>query len=144
VTHDDEPYESPLKAQLQERLQNAPVGYRDLFAEALRRLDHTNPQRIRTLLPPDVLEFYQKSAQRAAALAPLISHSHESGCYIESIILDHGLAQLSLRSLFVMAWQRMVMPTPLTVDQLAPYYAHQSRAGSVSRLVGVRTSPRVP
>jgi len=132
----DAPYESPLKRQLEERLQNAPESYRDLFAVALARLDHTNPEQVKALLPPDALEFYQKSALRSAALAPLIKHSHESACYIESIVLNHGLAQLALRTLFVMAWQRALMPTPLTREQLAPYYAHVSAAGSVHRLVG--------
>jgi hypothetical protein len=90
---------------------------------------------VKALLPPDALDFYQKSALRSAALAPLIKHSHEAACYIESIVLEHGLAQLALRTIFVMAWQRALMPTPVTREQLAPYYAEVSAAGSVHRLV---------
>ena len=136
----DEPkYESPAKRQLEESLakmgQFASPVIRKAVEDAIANLDHTDPQKVGDLLPSETRAFYLHTALRSAALLPLIKHSHESGCFIESIILDHGLVQFALRGLYVMAWQRAVMPTALTPKQLAPYYREASRQGQVKALI---------
>lgn len=132
-------YESPVKKQLQEALAKmgtfASPAIRKTVEDAIANLDHTNPERVRELLPPDVLTFYQHTVVRAATLVPLIKHSHDAGCFIESILLDHGLVQFSLRGIYVMAWQRAVMPAPLTSAQLKPYYKQRSPQGNVFPLI---------
>jgi hypothetical protein len=139
MDNDEPPHESPAKKQLEEGLAKmgkfaSPV-IQKVVADALANLDHTNPQKVRDLLPPETHAFYLQTSQRCATLMPLIKRAHENGCFIESIVLAHGLIQFSLRGLYVMAWQRAVMPTPLTIEQLAPYYKQRHRKGDVHPLI---------
>jgi hypothetical protein len=141
MSGDDAKYESPAKKQLEDALakmgQFASPKIRRIVGEAIANLDHTNPQEVRELLPPEALAFYQHTTIRAATLVPLIKQAHDSRCFIESIILSHGVVQFALRGLYVMAWQRAVMPTRLTPEQLAPYYKQRSRQGDVYPLIEV-------
>jgi hypothetical protein len=134
------PYLSPAKKELEETLARTrhvlTPEIRQMVEDAIASLDHTDPKVVRELLLPDALAFFQFTSMRARVLAPLIKQSHDRGCFIESIVLDHGLVQFALRGLYVMAWQRAVMPTPLTPQQLAPFYLHQSKRGDVHWLVG--------
>ena len=134
-------YESPVKRQIEEGLAKmgkfASPRLRALVEEALAKIDRTDPKRVVELLPPEVLAFYRHTVIRAVALTPLIKHAHDSGCYIESIVLSHGLIQFALRGLYVLAWQRAVLPQPLSAADLAPYYQQRSRQGDVFPLVEV-------
>ena len=139
--NDEEPkYESPAKRQLEEGLSKmgrfASPEIRKIVEDALAKLDHTTPRKVVQLLPPETAIFYLYTAKRVQTLVPLIKHAHESKCFVETIILGHGIIQFALRGLYVMAWQRAIMPTPLTTDQLAPYYKKPSRLGDVYRLIG--------
>jgi hypothetical protein len=137
----DPKYESPSKKELEETLAKygklLPPEIRGQLEQAIATLDHTDPKQIVQLLPQSVLAFYQHTLARTGALAPLIVKAHYAGCYIESIILSHGLIQFALRSLYVLAWQRMVLPTPLTEGQLAPYYKQGLKKGDVFQLIAV-------
>lgn len=139
MTDERPKYESPAKRQLEEALAKlgplAAPAIRKGAEDALASLDHTDPQEVRQLLPAETQAFYGHTAVRAATLVPLVKHAQDAGCYIESIILSHGLIQFALRGLYVMAWQRAVMPQPLTPDQLAPYYKQRSRQGDVYPLM---------
>jgi hypothetical protein len=139
MTDEAPTYESPVKRQLEQALAklgtHASPEVRKSLEDALARLDHTDPIKVRELLPKNTLTFYQHTLIRGMSLVPLIKHSHDSGCFIESIILDHGLIQFALRGLYVLAWQRAVMPTSLTTDQLAPFYKQRSRQGDVYPLI---------
>jgi hypothetical protein len=132
-------YESPVKRQIEQGLATmgkfASPRLRALVEEAVANIDHTDPKRIVELLPPEVLAFYRYTVVRAVALTPLIKHAHESGCYIESIILSHGLIQFALRGLYVLAWQRAVLPRSLSTEELKPYYRQRSREGDVFPLI---------
>ena len=103
--------------------------------DAIAGLDHTDPETVREKLPIEVLEFYQQTIIRAHALVPMVKHANEARCYIEAIVLAHGLIQLSLRSLYVLAWQRAVLPEGLTTKELAPFFKQKSRKGDVFHLV---------
>ena len=135
MVEQERPYESPLKQQIEERLRTARPEMRSLWEDALQRLDHTDPRKIGELLPPRTYDFYLQTAQRALTLMPLAQHAHEAGCYIESIVLFHGLALFCLRGLLGLAWQRAVMPRPLTPDELRPYDSKNTRPGEMPRLV---------
>jgi hypothetical protein len=134
-------YESPSKRELEEILakhgQYLSSAIRKHVEDAIAGLDHTDPAEVLKLLPAPVLAFYQHTLARGVALTPLIAKAHEAGCYIESIILSHGLIQFALRGLYVLAWQRTVLPRALTETELAPYYKQNSRQGAVFALVGV-------
>jgi hypothetical protein len=134
-------YESPSKRELEELLakhgQYLSSKIRKHVEDAIGNLDHTDPGEVIKLLPSPVLAFYQHTLARAVALTPLIAKAHQAGCFIESIILSHGLIQFALRGLYVVAWQRTILPSALSDTQLAPYYKQGSRQGDVSRLVAV-------
>lgn len=139
MSDEGQPYRSPAERQLKDTL--AKHGHvlspeiRAMVETAISSLDHTDPKAVRELLPPSVLEFLQFTSVRAHALVPLIAKAHEGGFFIEAIVLEHGLVQFSLRGLYVLAWQRAVMPIPLTAEQLAPFYEHNSKKGAVHWLV---------
>jgi hypothetical protein len=86
-------------------------------------------------LPETALAFYQHTLARSIALAPLIAKAHQAGCHVEAITLSHGLIQFALRGLYVLAWQRAVLPRALTESELAPYYTQGSRRGDVLSLI---------
>jgi hypothetical protein len=136
---DDAGYVSPSKKQLEDALAKmgrfASPRLRETVENAIANLDHTDPAKVRELLPPDVHAFYQHTTVRAATLTPLIKQAHDAGCFIEAIILSHGMIQFALRGLYVMAWQRAVMPRPLTPDELAPYYQQGDSRGDVHALI---------
>ena len=141
VVPEESKYESPGKKQLEEGLAKmgtfASPAFRKMITDTIAKLDHTDPRKVRDLLPPEAHAFYVETSVRAARLVPLIKQAHENGCFIESIVLSHGMIQFSLRGLYVMAWQRAVMPVPLTAEQLAPYYKQRSRQGDVYPLIEV-------
>jgi hypothetical protein len=132
-------HESPFKKQLEDSLvqmgEFATPEIRKIAEDAIAKLDHTHPGEVTSLLPPDTLAFYQHTTERAGALIPLGQRAHDAGCFIEAIILQHGLIQFALRGVFILAWQRALMPNPLSVEQLAPFYKHRSKAGDVHHLV---------
>lgn len=138
---DQEPvkYQSPSKKELEDILakhrQHLSPKVLKHVEEALAGLDHTDPREVVKLLPAPVLAFYQHSLVRALALTPLIAKAHAAGCYIESIILSHGLVQFALRGLYVLAWQRSVLPTALSEHLLVPYYKQGGGLGDVFRLI---------
>src|SRR5258708_9233821 len=131
MAEDGPAYESPLKRQIEERIRTAPPGMRDLFVEALGKLDHTDPRKVLELMPAGTRDVYERTALRARDLMPLAQHAHEAGCYIESLILFHGLALFCLPALFVLAWQRAIMPRPLTPEKVRRLLPHpiQPRRG---------------
>ena len=135
----DDSYESPLKRQLEDNLAKmgrfAPPRTRQLIEEAISKIDHTDPKAVIGALPAEAAAFYRLAVQRGVALVPMIKHAHESQCDIETIILSHGLIQFSLRGLYVLAWQRAVLPRELTASELAPFYKHKSREGDVFPLI---------
>lgn len=135
----DDSYESPLKRNLEDGLEKmgnvVSPRTRKLVEDAIARIDHTNPQQLVAALPSEVAAYYRLAVQRGITLVPLIKHAHESRCDIETIILSHGLIQFSLRGLYVLAWQRALLPKPLTPNELAPFYKHKSRQGDVFPLV---------
>ncbi len=135
MAEDDPPYESPLKRQIEERIRTAPPGMRDLFVEALGKLDHTDPRKVLELMPAGTRDVYERTALRARDLMPLAQHAHEAGCYIESLILFHGLALFCLRALFVLAWQRAIMPRPLTPEKVRRFDPTKSKPGEVGKLI---------
>jgi hypothetical protein len=49
--------------------------------------------------------------------------------------IDPALIQFALRGLYVLAWQRTVLPRALQESELAPYYKQGSRRGDVFALV---------
>jgi hypothetical protein len=103
---------------------------------AITGLDHTDPREVVKLLPAPVLAFYQHTVTRSFVLTPLIAKAHAAGCYIESIVLSHGLIQFALRALYVLAWQRSVLPSQLSENSLAPYYKQNGGGkGDVFRLI---------
>jgi hypothetical protein len=132
-------YESPLKkkvvAVLAKQGPHLSPTLRRKVEEAIEGLDHTNPREAVELLPPTVLDFYVRSDERGTVLVPLVVKAHEAGCYIESIVLSHGIIQFALRGLYVLAWQRTVMPLALSESDLAPYYKQRSKRGDVVSLV---------
>jgi hypothetical protein len=144
----DQPkYESPSKKELQGLLakhgQHLSPTLRKHVEDAIAGLDHTNPADVVKLLPAPVLAFYQHTLARGVALTPLIARAHEAGCYIEAIILSHGLIQFALRGLYVLAWQRTVLPRGLTELELSPYYKQGSRGGDVFSLIRVLAEDEV-
>lgn len=135
------PYESPMKKKLEDALAKmgrfATPEVRKTMENAIAGLDHTDPKKVREKLPAEVLQFYQETAIRAHRLTPLVMHANREGCYIEAIILAHGLIQLSLRGLYVLSWQRATIPAPLISKQLAPFYKQKSKKGDVFTLIQV-------
>jgi hypothetical protein len=141
MTNAEKPkYQSPSKKIIEDALAKAGPALspelRTKIEAAIASIDHTDPQEFIRLLPPSVIDFYRFAVLRAMELAPLIKAAFDSGCFIESIILSHGLIQFALRGLYVLAWQRAKLPTPLSADELAPYYKQGSRQGDVFHLIG--------
>ena len=134
-------YESPAKKELEQTLakygQYLSPELRAHVEQAIASVDPTDLKDVTKVLPPAVMTFYQHTLTRGVALAPLIVKAHQAGCYIESIILSHGLIQFALRGLYILAWQRAVLPVPLSETQLAPYYKQGSKQGDVFRLIKV-------
>lgn len=134
-------YESPSRGELEDVLakygQHFTPKIRQKMEEAIATLDHTDPKDVIARLPPPVLAFYQHTLVRTTALTPLIVKAHEAGCYVESILLSHGLIQFALRGLYVLAWQRAVLPTALSEAELVPYYKRGSKQGDVFPLIAV-------
>lgn len=132
-------YESPAKKKLESALANlgafASPELRKIIEDSIASIDHTDPQTVRGALPAEVLGFYQATSVRALRLAPLIMNANRAGCHIEAIVLAHGLIQLSLRGLFVMAWQRAMLPRSLSAEELSPFYKPGSRRGDVITLI---------
>jgi hypothetical protein len=58
--------------------------------------------------------------KHAQTIIPQIEHARRSRCYVEAIILSHGIIQLGLRMLALFANQR-ARPTAISSDELARY-----------------------
>ncbi len=138
---DDDKHVSPEKKKLIDLLRTQgpllPENVRKMCEDAIQEIDDTNPADVAKLLPQAVLPFYHHTFKRCQALPPLITHSMSNGCYIESIILSHGLIELCLRGLYVFAWQRAIMPKALTDKDLMPYFKQYSKQGKVHNLVKI-------
>ena len=132
-------YESPGKKPLEDAL--AKMGkfvspaLRASIERAIASIDHTDPRLVLEALPYDVVLFHRDTYAHARRLVPMIKAAHDVRCYIEAIVLSHGVIQLSLRGLFVMAWQRAVLPRGLEARDLEPYYKQGDRRGDVISLI---------
>lgn len=125
-------YESPEKVKMKELLENKghllSPQIRKIVGEAIIEIDDTNPTEVVELLPLTVRKFYQHTFVRCKALLPMMTMAFNAGCYIESIVLAHGVIELSLRALYVLSWQRAVLPLALTEEKLAPFYKQQLKS----------------
>lgn len=133
-------YESPIKKQLEESLvkmgKYASPEIRKTVEDAITKLDHTCPKEIVDKLPSEVMNFYWHTSLRAMSLVPLVGRAMAAGCFIEGVLLAHGMAQFSLRGLYVMAWQRAKIPTALTKEEIRPFYKQRSHKGALYPLIG--------
>jgi hypothetical protein len=130
--------ESPVKQQLRESLakmgEYANSAVRKAAEDAIANIDDTDPKAIRDRLPQPVLKFYQDCAVRGLELAQHARRARDQGFHIETIIVCHGLIQYALRGLYVLAWQRS-RESPLTEDELRPFWDHNDRRASVRKLI---------
>jgi hypothetical protein len=120
-------YVNPMRKQFEDLKAKNPTlaKYADY---ALANLNDVDPQEVLKALPPKYLELIRETIVRAYRLTPLMKGACEAHCYIEALILSHGVIQMCLRTLYVCAWQR-TETGPLTDEQVSKYFAtgHKAR-----------------
>src|SRR4051812_39128167 len=102
---DDIPYRNPMRDTFENLKREHPelAVYSDY---ALANLNDIHPATVLAKLPARYPVLWQQTFQRARRLVPMIQHAVDAECFIESLVLCHGLIQISLRALYVSAWQR--------------------------------------
>jgi hypothetical protein len=103
---DEKPFVNPMRQQFEELRAKHPelASYADY---ALANLNDVDPQEVLNKLPPKYLELIRHTITRSLAVIPLPRRAIEAHCYIEALVLCHGVIQMCLRTLYVCAWQRI-------------------------------------
>jgi hypothetical protein len=129
----DPPYVNPSRRQFEDLRAKYPAlaKYADY---ALANLNDVDPQEVLAKLPPEYLDLIRDTIVRAFRATRLIERAVKATCYIEALVLCHGIAQMSLRTLYVCAWQR-TEERRLTADEVAPYFSSGRDARSLHNLV---------
>jgi hypothetical protein len=78
--------------------------------------------------------LWHQTFTRAQRLVPMIEHAIDAGCFIEALVLCHGVIQICLRTLCVSVWQRSE-ERPLTGVEIKPYFEARKVDGSLHALI---------
>lgn len=130
----DEQYRNPMRDLFEDLKRKHPqlAKYSDY---ALGNLNDVDPTTVLAKLPPAYPTLWHRTFQRAQRLVPLIQHAIDASCFIESLILCHGLIQIVLRTLYVSAWQRSE-DRCLSDHEIKPYFEERKIDGSLHALIG--------
>jgi hypothetical protein len=129
----DKPYVNPMRRQFEE-LRAKHLSLAKYADYALANLNDVDPQEVLAKLPPAYLTLIRDTIARSWRLMPLVDRAVKAQCYIETLVLCHGVIQMSLRTLYVCAWQRTETRN-LTPGEAEPYFRTGRGARSVHNLV---------
>jgi hypothetical protein len=101
---------------------------------ALANLNDVDPLDVLRKLPEKYPLLWQKTFTRGQRLVPLIQRAVDAECYVEALILCHGVIQICLRTLYVSVWQR-TEDRPLTDLEVRPYFEERKAEGSLAGLI---------
>jgi hypothetical protein len=129
----DVPYRNPMRKTFEDIRAKHPelANYCDY---SVANLNDVDPKDVLAKFSPSFMQMQREALTRAMNLVPLLDRAMKRECFIEVLVLTHGLMQIALRLLYVCAWQR-TEDRPLTEGEIRPYFQPKSFQGSLLGIV---------